>query len=622
MATDIAIVAKFIDEISQPAQRAREALKNVGDTAQRDTVSGLKAAATNTRTLGEDLDKTKGKGLDFGRAMKGAVAGIAALGATKAVKDFSQDSVKAFQDTAGAALKMQRSVGGSIEEASRLTATFKALGLDGDTATALMGKFSKALAGAKDSSKTLGVQVRDASGAMRPMSQLLPEIAEKFKQMPDGAEKTAAAMALFGKQGQAMLPFLNKGKAGIQELMDASDKYGLTISKDQVGAIAKAKAAQRDWNMANEGLKVQIGAQLLPLMTQMSVYIKDKVIPGIAASARWVKEHKDGLRQLVSVLTVIGPPLAAAVAGFMAFNKVVNVIKAVQMSMAALNLVMAANPIGLVVVAIAALVAGLVWFFTKTETGKKVWEAFTSALSIGWTIAVGKIMTGKDKIVEGWNWLTTKAGELKNSIGEKVDAIVGFFTGLPGRIMDGLSGLKDRIAGAFPDWLKGANPLGISLPGLGDTATSMASGGGLLNTLAGYRALGGGLGISNVWVGGGGRGYGSGDHQAGRALDLVGSGAQMSSFVARARGAGDFAELHGSGAGRHVHYVPRNDYAGGSSSYSLVPGGMGDTAASMAGGVYVAPGAVVVSGVSDPRAAAEMALSMLQRRIANARERR
>lgn len=37
--------------------------------------------------------------------------------------------------------------------------------------------------------------------------------------MPDGAEKSALAMQLFGKNGMAMLPFLNKGAAGIQELM-------------------------------------------------------------------------------------------------------------------------------------------------------------------------------------------------------------------------------------------------------------------------------------------------------------------------------------------------------------------------------------------------------------------
>ena len=45
-----------------------------------------------------------------------------------------------------------------------------------------------------------------------------------------------------------------------------------------------------------------------------------------------------------------------------------------------LNIVMSANPIGLVIAAVAALVAGLVYFFTQTETGRQIWAGFTQFL--------------------------------------------------------------------------------------------------------------------------------------------------------------------------------------------------------------------------------------------------
>lgn len=48
------------------------------------------------------------------------------------------------------------------------------------------------------------------------------------------------------------------------------------------------------------------------------------------------------------------------------------------------NAVLSANPIGIVVVALAALVAGLTWFFTQTETGKQVWQDFMSFLTGLW----------------------------------------------------------------------------------------------------------------------------------------------------------------------------------------------------------------------------------------------
>src|SRR5699024_6125161 len=61
-----------------------------------------------------------------------------------------------------------------------------------------------------------------------------------------------------------------------------------------------------------------------------------------------------------------------------------GITKAAAAVQAAFNAVMAANPIMLTVIAIAALVAGLTYFFTQTETGQRVWESFTNAISVGW----------------------------------------------------------------------------------------------------------------------------------------------------------------------------------------------------------------------------------------------
>ncbi|GAB3293053.1 D-Ala-D-Ala carboxypeptidase family metallohydrolase [Pseudoclavibacter terrae] len=50
-----------------------------------------------------------------------------------------------------------------------------------------------------------------------------------------------------------------------------------------------------------------------------------------------------------------------------------------------MNAAMSANPIMLVVLAVAALVAGLVWFFTQTELGAAIWANFTTAIGTAWT---------------------------------------------------------------------------------------------------------------------------------------------------------------------------------------------------------------------------------------------
>ncbi|ATE82704.1 tail length tape measure protein [Lactococcus phage LP8511] len=111
------------------------------------------------------------------------------------------------------------------------------------------------------------------------------------------------------------------------------------------------------------------------------------VIKKIANFAKKFSESKGAIDTLKS-------SLVALTAGFVAFKigsgivtaigifqKLQTAIKAGTGVMKAFNLVAAVNPYVLIAAAIAAVVAGLVYFFTQTETGKKVWQSFVDFLS-------------------------------------------------------------------------------------------------------------------------------------------------------------------------------------------------------------------------------------------------
>lgn len=96
--------------------------------------------------------------------------------------------------------------------------------------------------------------------------------------------------------------------------------------------------------------------------------------------------------------------------------------------------------------------------------------------------------------------------------------------------------------------------------GAGNLATTSASHAAVMGS------IGSGVAVSNALIGGGGHGRGSGDHQAGRALDLVGG--RTGAYANAARAQGHYAAFHGSGTGRHLHVAFRKP--------------MGDTGTSMA----------------------------------------
>ncbi len=112
-------------------------------------------------------------------------------------------------------------------------------------------------------------------------------------------------------------------------------------------------------------------------------------VPILASVLGGVADVLGGVLGWLSSLSDILIPIAVAVlAGATAFqiwtgaialwSTITKTAAAVQ---AVFNAVMSANPIMLVVTAIAALVAGLVWFFTQTELGQEVWANLTNAIS-------------------------------------------------------------------------------------------------------------------------------------------------------------------------------------------------------------------------------------------------
>lgn len=138
----------------------------------------------------------------------------------------------------------------------------------------------------------------------------------------------------------------------------------------------------------------------------------------------WLKTAGDWISRNTDLVT----PLVAAVGGAVAaVTAVTTAMRIAAVAQALLNAVMAANPIMLVITLIAALVAGLTYFFACTNTGKAVWSSFTGFLSscvqgiIGFFSGLGSTIVGI---------FSTAANGARNAW----NGVVGWFRGLPGSI--------------------------------------------------------------------------------------------------------------------------------------------------------------------------------------------
>lgn len=161
-------------------------------------------------------------------AFAGTIAGAAML-------KMGSDALKVADDF----FKMSQKVGVSVEGLSELAYAGKLADVSVEALGQGLKKLSvnmlDAQAGTGDARlafQALGVNVEATRGVLKTSEQVFREVADKFASMEDGAGKTALAVKLFGRAGADMIPLLNAGSKGLNEMAEEARKFGVVISTD------------------------------------------------------------------------------------------------------------------------------------------------------------------------------------------------------------------------------------------------------------------------------------------------------------------------------------------------------------------------------------------------------
>ena len=147
----------------------------------------------------------------------------------------------------------------------------------------------------------------------------------------------------------------------------------------------------------------------------------------------FIGQNKDWLGPLaVSVVTFIGAfkgvqaaasGISSLITGFQNLQAFVQIVAGAKNSLSAFFTLLGLNPWVVLIAGIAAVVAGLVWFFTQTKTGQKLWQGFTQFLSNAWQGLVSIAQTT-------WNAITQAISNAGNNIKNAWNSTKEFFSNL------------------------------------------------------------------------------------------------------------------------------------------------------------------------------------------------
>lgn len=217
------------------------------------------------------------RGLTKGRALVRSFAVAAAAGAAAATVA-ARAMVSVFNDVAPQIDEISKAAGRLDMTTESLAGLGHAATLSGSSVSELAKGLTLMHRNIADAATGIGTatpaldRLGLSAAALKQLSadEMFLQIADAINKLPTAAERTSAAMDIFGRSGANLLPLMLEGRAGIEAMMAEAQRLGITFSAEQGRMVEAANDAMDKIGIAIGGLKNQLAIGLAPTITVLS----------------------------------------------------------------------------------------------------------------------------------------------------------------------------------------------------------------------------------------------------------------------------------------------------------------------------------------------------------------
>lgn len=269
---------------------------------------------------------------------------------------------------------------------------------------------------------TLGISVKDASGKIRPASDIFEEVADAIQRNEDPALRTKMAMVLMGDSGRKLIPMLSGGAQGLDDMAKQARDLGLVMNEDAVAAAAQMTDHMDDMKASVTAVGHEIGYRLSPIVISMSDRFRDLAAANKGALGEKFERVARSFADSISKIDFEG--IASAILtiadyGVRAFNAIGG-FNTVLYGMGALI----AGKSVMAVVSLGSSLIGLVQSFGAVATAAKAFAAVASTSLGPIGLILGALSLAAGFVIANWDEI---GPAVKETIGSVVDFAVGAF---------------------------------------------------------------------------------------------------------------------------------------------------------------------------------------------------
>lgn len=460
-------ITKLTGATGADAEALQESYKKVAKSINADLTdvgTAIGQVSTKFGSTGEDLEELSTLFLKFAEINDADVSGsIADVQKAMAAYGLGTDDAAAFLDrlsyTAQATGVSTNDLTSGI--VSNATA-FQELGLNIDQAVALMGQLEKSGANSETVLNGMRKALKNSAADGVSLSDALSQMQSNIANASDSTDGLTAAYDLFGKSGDQIYGAIKNGTLNFNELGVAAEDATDTVNKTFEATLD----APDELALGVQGLKVDIATTADEVIKKYSPQIKKainsitqavgKLIPKVAELIGWIVDNGDTITAIIAGIAaaILAMKTASIIMGLVsAFSALFTAVQAGIPIMTALNMVLNANPIGIIIGLIAGLVAAFVVLWNKSEEFRNffigMWEAIKETLAEYIDAIVGFFTSAWEAIKAVWETVTDFFAEVFAGIKAAFDTAVEFFTGIFTDAWNGIKGAFESVSEFF-----------------------------------------------------------------------------------------------------------------------------------------------------------------------------